>query len=108
MNDNTTNSGHNDKHDDKQAWHDSGHDDGHDNGPKDKEVTITIDGVSYTPDVDHQQASALLWMAGVDPAHYDLAMVKHNGQTQVFRDKKIINLEDGDAFVTVRQSAQVA
>jgi hypothetical protein len=104
MNGNSTNSGPNDRHDDEQAVHDSGHS----NGPNDKEVTITIDGVSYTPDVDHQHASALLWMAGVDPAHYDLAMVKHNGQTQVFRDEKIINLKDGDAFVTVRQSAQVA
>ncbi len=104
MNGNTTNIGHSDKPDGQRAWYDRGHG----NAPKDKEVTITIDGVSYTPDVDHQQASALLWMAGVDPAHYDLAMVRHNGQTQVFRDEKIINLKDGDAFVTVRQSAQVA
>lgn len=104
MNGNTTNSGHNDQHDDQQAVHDCGHG----NGSKDKAVTITIDGVSYTPDLDHRQASALLWMAGVDPAQYDLAMVKHNGQTQVFRDEKVINLKDGDAFVTVRQSAQVA
>lgn len=84
-----------------------GHDN-QDNRPNDKPVTITIDGVPYTPDGDHQQASALLRMAGVDPAQYDLAMVKQHGQTQVFNDDKTINLKDGDTFVTVRQSAQVA
>lgn len=73
-----------------------------------QQVTITIDGVTFSPDDDHQQASALLWMAGVDPAQYDLAMVKPHGQTHVYRDDKVINLKDGDAFVTVRQSAQVA
>lgn len=80
----------------------------HGNGHHHKPVTITIDGTLYTPDGDHQQASALLWMAGVDPAQYDLAMVKQHGQTQVFNDDKVINLKDGDAYVTVRQSAQVA
>lgn len=78
------------------------------NGNSHQQVTITIDGVTFSPDDDRQQASALLWMAGVDPAQYDLAMVKPHGQTHVYRDDKVINLKDGDAFVTVRQSAQVA
>lgn len=80
----------------------------HGNGHHNEPLTITIDGVPYTPDGDHQHASALLRMAGVDPGQYDLAMVKQHGQTQVFNDDKNINLKEGDAFVTVRQSAQVA
>ncbi|MBK9726294.1 MAG: hypothetical protein IPO89_15025 [Actinomycetales bacterium] len=82
---------------------------GHDNnGHHVSRVTITIDGVSFTTEKGHEQCSALLWMAGVDPAQYDLAIVKQHGQTQVFGDDTVINLKNGDAFVTVRQSAQVA
>ena len=51
---------------------------------------------------------SLLRLAGVDPAQYDLAKIKHNGEPKVYRDEKVIDLKDGDAFVTVRQSAQVA
>jgi hypothetical protein len=86
-----------------------GHDDNaHNNGHQGHRATITIDGIPFTIEKDHEQASALLWMAGVDPAQYDLAIVKQHGQTQVFSDDKLINLKNGDAFVTVRQSAQVA
>lgn len=81
---------------------------GNGNGHHDQPITITIDGQSFTPDGDHQQTSALLWMAGVDPAQYDLAMIKQHGQTHVYRDDQVIYLKDSDAFVTVRQSAQVA
>ena len=73
-----------------------------------KKLTISIDGVNYTTRDDDQEAAALLRLAGVDPAQYDLAKIKHNGETKVYRDEKVIDLEDGDAFVTVRQSAQVA
>lgn len=73
-----------------------------------KKLTITIDGQSYTTRDDDQEAASLLRLAGVDPAQYDLARIKRNGETKVYRDEKVIDLEDGDAFVTVRQSAQVA
>lgn len=74
-----------------------------------KKLTISIDGVSYTTRDDDQEAASLLRLAGVDPAQYDLAKIKHNGETKVYRnDEKVIELKDGDAFVTVRQSAQVA
>ena len=73
-----------------------------------KSITITIDGRPFTLEVDHQQASALLRLAGVDPAQYDLGKVKHDGEPQVFRDDKPVQLHDGDKFVTVRQSAPVA
>lgn len=73
-----------------------------------KKLTILIDGVPHTTRDDDQEAASLLRLAGVDPAQYDLAKIKHNGETKVYRDEKVIDLNDGDAFVTVRQSAQVA
>ncbi len=71
-------------------------------------ITITIDGQPFTTRDDDQEAAALLRLAGVDPTQYDLAKIKHNGDTKIYRDEKVIHLEDGNAFVTVRQSAQVA
>jgi len=72
-----------------------------------KTISITIDGQPHTTADDDQEAAALLRLAGVDPAQYDLAKVKHGGEPKVYRDEKVINLKDGDAFVTVRQSAPV-
>ncbi|GAA1747368.1 hypothetical protein [Nostocoides vanveenii] len=71
-------------------------------------LSITIDGQTYVTRDDDQEAAALLRLAGVDPVLYDLAKVKSNGQPKVYRDEKVLDLSDGDAFVTVRQSAQVA
>lgn len=73
-----------------------------------KMLTISIDGVNYTTLDDDPEAASLLRLAGVDPAQYDLAQIKHNGEAKVYRDEKVLNLKNGDAFVTVRQSAQVA
>jgi hypothetical protein len=74
---------------------------------KHKKITITIDGQSFTTRDDHQEAASLLRLACVDPAQYDLAKIKRN-EPKVYRDEQVIDLKDGDAFVTVRQSAQVA
>ncbi|MBC2586914.1 multiubiquitin domain-containing protein [Rhodococcus aetherivorans] len=73
-----------------------------------KKITITIDGQPFTTRDDDQEAAALLRLAGLDPAQYDLAKIKHNGEPKIYRDEKVIDLKDGDAFVTVRQSAPVA
>ncbi|QHE73617.1 multiubiquitin domain-containing protein [Rhodococcus sp. WAY2] len=73
-----------------------------------KKLTITIDGQPFTTRDDDQESAALLRLAGLDPAQYDLAKIKRNGEPKVYRDEKVIDLEEGDAFVTVRQSAQVA
>ena len=75
---------------------------------KRKKITITIDGQSFVTRDDDQEAASLLRLADVDPAQYDLAKIKHNGEPKIFRDEMVIDLKDGDAFVTVRQSAQVA
>lgn len=73
-----------------------------------KELTISIDGQPFVTRDDDQEAAALLRLAGADPAQYDLARLKPNGETKVYRDERVLNLKDGDKFVTVRQSAQVA
>lgn len=73
-----------------------------------KKLSISIDGVPFTTRDDDQEAASLLRLAGVDPGQYDLAKVKRSGETKVYRDERVLDLEDGDAFVTVRQSAQVA
>lgn len=73
-----------------------------------KRITITIDGQSFSTRDDDQEAASLLRLADVDPSQYDLAKIRPNGETKVYRDQKVIDLRDGDAFVTVRQSAQVA
>ncbi|WP_416063782.1 hypothetical protein [Rhodococcus indonesiensis] len=73
-----------------------------------KKITITIDGRPFTTRDDDQEAAALLRLAGLDPDQYDLAKIKHNGEPKIYRDEKVIDLRDGDAFVTVRQSAPVA
>lgn len=73
-----------------------------------KRLTITIDGQSFTTRDDDQEAASLLRLAGVDPGQYDLAKIKHGGEPKVYRDEKVLDLKDGDAFVTVRQSAPVA
>lgn len=75
---------------------------------KRKSITLTIDGQGFTTRDDDQEAASLLRLAGVDPAQYDLARITRNGEPKVYRDEKVIDLKDGDAFVTVRQSAQVA
>ncbi len=73
-----------------------------------KKLTITIDGRSHVTRDDDQEAASLLRLAGVDPALYDLAKLKKNGEYKVYRDERVLDLSDGDAFVTVRQNAQVA
>ncbi len=46
-------------------------------------------------------------MAGLDPAGYDLADPRP-GELKKYKDEQQVVVEDGDAFVTVRQSAPVA
>lgn len=75
---------------------------------RDKTVTITIDGRSYTVHGAHQDAATLLRLAGVDPSQYDLGKIKPDGEPQMYRDDQPVELHDGDKFVTVRQSASVA
>lgn len=71
-------------------------------------LTITIDGEPFTTRDDDQVAATLLRLAGVNPAEYDLAKIKGNGEYHVYRDERVIDLREGDRFVTVKQQAPVA
>ena len=53
-----------------------------------------------------QTAGAILTLAGLDPAMYDLA--KLHGDGKAFKDDQQVIVQDGDDFVTVRASAPVA
>lgn len=61
---------------------------------------IEIDGTRYTTADNDQQASALLRLAGRDPKTHDLFVVTKHGIEERVRDNQIINLKDGNKFVT--------
>lgn len=73
-----------------------------------KKISYTIDGQSFTTRDDDREAGSMLREAGLDPALYDLAKVKKSGETKVFKDGQVIDLHDGDVFVSVKQSSPVA
>lgn len=63
-------------------------------------LSITIDDKSFTtPDTD-QEAAALLRLAGRDPKLFDLFLLKKNGVEEKIADSRIINLKDGENFVS--------
>ena len=63
-------------------------------------IRIKIDGKRYTTSDDDQQAAALLRLADRDPKTYDLFLVTENGIEEHIRDGQIVNLKDGDKFVS--------
>lgn len=69
-------------------------------------ITFTVDNVEFTVNEQHQTASSILTLAGLDPTMYDLAKLHGNGDP--FKDDQQVVVHDGDAYVTVRTSAQVA
>ncbi len=72
-----------------------------------RKFTIVINGESYTTRDDDQEAAALMRLAGVDPEKYDLAKVKPNGEHKIYADRKVVDLSEGDQFVTVIFGAKV-
>ncbi|GAA1697372.1 hypothetical protein GCM10009808_13560 [Microbacterium sediminicola] len=68
-------------------------------------LRFTIDGESFRSYDDDQAASALLRLAGLDPAAFDLARV---GSPTSFPDDEIVTIVDGDEFVTVKHVGGVA
>ena len=71
-------------------------------------ITFTIDGVSYTTKDDDQEAAALLRLAGLNPAEYDLARIRPGQEPKVYKDEKILDLHDGETLISVKQSSPVA
>lgn len=71
-------------------------------------VTFTIDGITYATLDNDQESAALLRLAGLDPAEYDLARIVAGKEPKVFKDEKVLDLHEGDVFVSVKQNSPVA
>ncbi len=72
-------------------------------------VKFTIDGRPFSTTDSKQAASALLRLAGLDPSGYDLAELRPgHAEPKRLADDDIVHIKDGDKFVTIRQSAEVA
>ncbi|MEU4558899.1 hypothetical protein AB0F72_10940 [Actinoplanes sp. NPDC023936] len=71
-------------------------------------ITFTIDGVGYVTKDDDQEAAALLRLGGLHPGEYDLARIRPGQDPKVFKDEKVLDLQEGDTFISVKQSSPVA
>jgi hypothetical protein len=69
-------------------------------------ITFTVDNVAFTVTDKHQTSGAILALAGLDAAMYELAKLRGDGASYK-ADHQVI-VREGDAFVTVRTSAPVA
>ncbi len=74
-----------------------------------REIPFTIDGKPYETDDPRQRASALLSLAGLDPAKFDLGELvgKERPHTKKFDDNDIVEIHKEARFVSIRQSAPV-
>ena len=75
-----------------------------------RRIPFTIDGQPYTTDDLTQRASALLRLAGLDPATFDLGELvgKEHPRTKRFADEELVEIVKDARFISIRQSAQVA
>ena len=75
-----------------------------------RRIPFTIDGQPFTTDDLSQPASALLRLAGLDPAIFDLGELrgKDRPQTKRFNDDEIVSIVKDARFISIRQSAPVA
>jgi hypothetical protein len=73
-----------------------------------QEIPFTIDGQPFTTTDRRQPAAALLRLAGLDPARYDLGELEGHGQTKRFTDDEVVTIRPNARFVTIRQAADVA
>lgn len=73
-----------------------------------QKIRFTIDGEPHTSYDDDQTAAALLRLAGVDPAGYDLARVLEVGEPEKFQGEQIVKIKNGNEFVTAKRVGGVA
>ena len=75
-----------------------------------RSIPFTIDGQPFTTDDISQRASALLHLAGLDPANYDLGKLegKDRPQTKLYDDDEIVVIEKDARFVSIRQKGPMA
>jgi hypothetical protein len=71
-----------------------------------EKVHFTIDGESFTTFDDDQEAAALIRLAGLNPAEYDLARITRQHKT--FESTEMVRIADGDEFVTAKHVGGVA
>ena len=75
-----------------------------------RSIPFSIDGEPFTTNDLSQKASALLQLAEVDPANYDLGELqgKEKPQTKKFDDDDLVIIEKDARFVSIRQKGTVA
>jgi len=71
-------------------------------------IHITIDGRRFTVEGHEHTAAELLGLAGLSADGYDLTRVGEHGQVETFRDQQVIDVKNGDVFVSVNQQGTVA
>ena len=73
-------------------------------------VPFTIDGQPFKTIDLKQPASALLGLAGLDPANYDLGELqgKEHPTTRRFTSDELVTIKKGARFVSIRQKAEAA
>ncbi|MBY3792864.1 hypothetical protein HQP42_10695 [Rhodococcus fascians] len=71
-------------------------------------IRFSIDGEPHTSWDDDQTAAALLRLAGVKPAEYDLARVNGASGPEIFTGEQMVRLRDGDEFVSAKHTGPVA
>lgn len=78
--------------------------------PSERHIPFTIDGQPFTTDDLSQHASALLRLAGLDPAIFDLGELvgKEHPETKRFADDEVVTIVKDARFISIRQSAPVA
>ena len=77
--------------------------------PMPQEVPFSIDGQPFATSERRQEAAALLRLAGLDPARYDLGELDgQSGRTKRFNDDEVVTIRPGARFVSIRQAADVA
>ena len=75
-----------------------------------RRIPFTIDGQPFSTSDPSQHASALLRLAGLDPAIFDLGELvgKERPDTKRFADDEIVAIVKDARFISIRQSAPVA
>ncbi|WP_345763383.1 hypothetical protein [Diaminobutyricibacter sp. McL0608] len=71
-------------------------------------INIKIDSKPYVVHDDDWEASALLRLAGLDAAEYDLAQIKKDGTLKRFKDTHVVKVDEGDEFESIKQDGPVA
>ena len=75
-----------------------------------RSIPFTIDGQPFTTNDISQRASALLHLAGLNPANYDLGELvgKEHPEPKRFDDDEIVEITKDARFVSIRQKGPMA